>query len=247
MALKIREIYSPNFDSNHRKSKTIRFLIFHYTGMKKEKEAIQKLTNIQSEVGTHYFIKKNGEIIRMVPDLYVAWHAGISRWKKYKLLNKNSIGIEISNPGYQFGYVNFSKKQIKSLIKLAKILTKKYKIKKDHILGHSDVAPDRKKDPGEKFPWNILFKNKIGIWHNFSNKKLNSLRYKTVSVKEISLFMKSLRKLGYPTKSNIFKNKLKFKKLLIKAFQRRFRPEMISGKIDQECLLIINKLTSIKV
>jgi len=247
MTLKIREIYSPNFDSKPRKSNQIRFLIFHYTGMKSEKSAIQRLSKIQSEVGTNYFIKRNGEIILMVPDLYIAWHAGISQWGKYKFLNKNSIGIEISNPGHQFGYVNFSKKQIKSLIKLTKILTKKYKIKKDHILGHSDVAPDRKMDPGEKFPWNILYRNKIGIWHNFSNKKLNSLRYKTVSVKEISLFMKSLRKLGYPAKSNIFKNKLKFKKLLIKAFQRRFRPEMISGKIDQECLLIINKLTSIKV
>ena len=215
--------------------------------MRSEKQAIQRLSKIQSEVGTNYFIRKNGEVIIMVPDLYTAWHAGISQWGKYKFLNKNSIGIEISNPGHWFGYVSFSKKQIKSLIKLTKILTKKYKIKKDHILGHSDVAPDRKMDPGEKFPWNILYRNKIGIWHNFSNKKLNSLRYKTVSVKEISLFMKSLRKLGYPAKSNIFKNKLKFKKLLIKAFQRRFRPEMISGKIDQECLLIINKLTSIKV
>ena len=247
MALKIRKIYSPNFNAKLRKKNFIRFIIFHYTGMKSEQSAIQRLSKIQSEVGTNYFIKKNGEVIIMVSDLYTAWHAGISQWGKYKFLNKNSIGIEISNPGHQFGYVNFSKKQIKSLIKLTKILTKKYKIKKDHILGHSDVAPDRKMDPGEKFPWNILYRNKIGIWHNFSNKKLNSLRYKTVSVKEISLFMKSLRKLGYPAKSNIFKNKLKFKKLLIKAFQRRFRPEMISGKIDQECLLIINKLTSIKV
>ena len=247
MTLKIREIYSPNFDARPRKRNLIKYLILHYTGMKSEKSAIQRLSKIQSEVGTNYFIKRNGEIILMVPDLYTAWHAGISQWGKYKFLNKNSIGIEISNPGHQFGYVSFSKKQIKSLIKLTKILTKKYKIKKDHILGHSDVAPDRKMDPGEKFPWNILYRNKIGIWHNFSNKKLNSLRYKTVSVKEISLFMKSLRKLGYPAKSNIFKNKLKFKKLLIKAFQRRFRPEMISGKIDQECLLIINKLTSIKV
>ena len=247
MAIKTKIIYSPNFDATKRKRKKIRFLIFHYTGMKRENEAIQRLTQIQSEVGTHYYIKKNGEIITMVPELYTAWHAGISQWGKYKLLNKYSIGIEISNPGHQFGYVNFSKKQIKSLIKLTKILINKYKIKKNCLLAHSDIAPDRKLDPGEKFPWKILFKNKIGIWHNFSNKKLNSLRYKTVSVKEISLFMKSLRKLGYPAKSNIFKNKLKFKKLLIKAFQRRFRPEMISGKIDQECLLIINKLTSIKV
>jgi len=247
MTTKTRLIYSPNFDAKKRKQKDIRFLIFHYTGIKKEKNAIKKLTKIQSQVSTHYLIKINGEIIEMVPDLYVAWHAGVSNWGKCSSLNKYSIGIEISNPGHQFGYVNFSKKQIKSLIKLTKILINKYKIKKNCLLAHSDIAPDRKLDPGEKFPWKILFKNKIGIWHNFSNKKLNSLRYKTVSVKEISLFMKSLRKLGYPAKSNIFKNKLKFKKLLIKAFQRRFRPEMISGKIDQECLLIINKLTSIKV
>ena len=246
MALKIREIYSPNFDSNRRKSKIIRFLIFHYTGMKKEKEAIQKLTNIQSEVSTHYFIKKNGEIIRMVPDLYVAWHAGISRWKKYKLLNKNSIGIEISNPGYQFGYVNFSKKQIKSLIKLTIILIKKYKINNNHILGHSDVSPDRKMDPGEKFPWEVLYKNKIGTWHNLNSNKLSFFRRKTVSVKEICLFMKNLVKLGYPNKGSIVKNKEKYHRLLIKAFQRRFRPELINGNIDQECLLILNKLASIK-
>ena len=246
MTLKIREIYSPSFDTNRRKSKIIRFLVFHYTGMKKEKEAIQRLTNIQSEVSTHYFIKKNGEIIRMVPDLYVAWHAGISRWKKYKLLNKNSIGIEISNPGYQFGYVSFSKKQIKSLIKLTIILIKKYKINKNNILGHSDVAPDRKMDPGEKFPWEVLYKNKIGTWHGLNNNKLSFFRRKTVSVKEICLFMKNLVKLGYPNKGSIVKNKEKYHRLLIKAFQRRFRPELINGNIDQECLLILNKLASIK-
>ena len=123
MALKIRKIYSPNFDANPRKSQTIRFLVFHYTGMKREKEAIQKLTKIQSEVSTHYFIKKNGEIIRMVPDLYVAWHAGISRWKKYKLLNKNSIGIEISNPGHEHGYENFNEEQINSISNITKVST----------------------------------------------------------------------------------------------------------------------------
>ena len=247
MAIKTRIIYSPNFDLKKRKKKKIKFLVFHYTGMRKEKEAIHRLTQIQSEVGTHYYIKKNGEIITMVPELYTAWHAGISQWGKYKMLNQYSIGIEITNPGHQFGYVNFSKEQIRSLIKLTKKLINKYKIKKNCLLGHSDIAPDRKLDPGEKFPWKILFKSKIGIWHNLSNKKLNSLRHKAASGKEISLFMKSLIKLGYPDKSTIYKNKLKFKKLLIKAFQRRFRPEIISGKIDQECLLIISKLTNIKI
>jgi len=246
MSLKIREIYSPNFDSKPRKKKNIRFLIFHYTGMKKEKEAIRRLITIQSEVGAHYFIKKNGEILRMVPDLFKAWHAGISHWGKYNFLNKYSIGIEVSNPGHQFGYVNFSKKQIKSLIKLSGILIKKYKIKKTHILGHSDIAPYRKKDPGEKFPWKLLCKNKIGIWHNLNNQTLISLRRKAVSFKELTLFMKNLKKFGYSNKSIIIKNKLQNNKILIKAFQRRFRPELINGSIDKECLLIMNKIAIIK-
>ena len=202
---------------------------------------------VQSEVAAHYFIKRNGEIIRMVPDLYKAWHAGISHWGKYSFLNKYSIGIEVSNPGHQFGYINFSKKQIKSLIKLTRVLVKKYRIKKNHILGHSDIAPDRKKDPGEKFPWKILYRNKIGLWHNLNNKTLISLRRKSVSFKELTLFMKNLIKFGYPYKHIIMKNKLKNNKIFIKAFQRRFRPELINGNIDKECLLIMNKLASIKV
>ena len=246
MAQKIREIYSPNFDSRPRKKKNIRFLIFHYTGMKKEKAAIRKLVKIQSEVGAHYFVKRNGEIIRMVPDLYKAWHAGISHWGKYSFLNKYSIGIEISNPGHQFGYVNFSKKQIKSLMKLTKTLIKKYKIKKNNILGHSDIAPNRKKDPGEKFPWKILYKNKIGIWHDLNNKILISLRGKSISLKELTLFMKKLRKFGYSNKGIVVKNKKQYSRILIKAFQRRFRPELINGNIDKECLLIMNKIASIK-
>src|SRR5210317_2424756 len=132
--------YSPNFESNKRKYKQIKFLIFHYTGMKKESEAIKRLTNIQSEVSSHYLIKKNGDIVVMVPDLYVAWHAGKSSWKSFKSLNKNSIGIEISNPGHNFNYKRFSKKQIGSIKKLSKFLIKKYKINQKNILGHSDIA-----------------------------------------------------------------------------------------------------------
>tara|TARA_B100001996_G_scaffold304603_1_gene245537 strand:+ start:1744 stop:2481 length:738 start_codon:yes stop_codon:yes gene_type:complete len=244
MSLKIRENYSPNFDPIVRKIKNIRFLIFHYTGMKSERKAIERLTKIQSEVGAHYFIKKDGEIIRMVPDLYKAWHAGISYWGKYKFLNKYSIGIEISNPGHQFGYVNFKKKQIKNLIILTKLLVKKYNIKKNHILGHSDIAPDRKRDPGEKFPWKILYNKKVGVWHDLNHKKLIKLRKKKLSVLEKKLFFKNLKKFGYFSKKTNAISKEKNDKLLIKAFQRRFRPEQINGKIDQECLIIIKNLTN---
>ena len=158
--------YSPNFDSNKRKSKQIKFLIFHYTGMKKESDAIKRLTEIQSEVSSHYLIKRNGDIMVMVPDFYIAWHAGKSSWRSFKSLNKNSIGIEISNPGHENKYKNFSKKQIQSILYLSKLLIKKYKIQSSNVLGHSDIAPFRKKDPGEKFPWKYLAKLGVGKWHS---------------------------------------------------------------------------------
>ena len=154
--------YSPNFNAKKRQPKNIKFIIFHYTGMKKEIDAINKLSNQKSKVSCHYFIKNNGEILTLVPDLYISWHAGISAWKSYKSINRNSIGIEISNPGHDFTYKKFSKKQINSLLKLTTFLIKKYNIKSNFILGHSDISPDRKKDPGEKFPWKYFSKNKIG-------------------------------------------------------------------------------------
>ena len=170
MSIKTILNYSPNFNSKKRNFKQIKFIIFHYTGMKKESEAINRLTEIQSEVSCHYLVKNNGEIIKMVPDLYVAWHAGISSWKNISSLNNNSIGIEINNSGHEFNYKQFSKKQIKSILILSKFLIKKYKINKKNILGHSDIAPSRKKDPGEKFPWQHFAKQGVGIWHSLSAK-----------------------------------------------------------------------------
>ena len=148
--------FSPNFDKKKRKKKEIKFIIFHYTGMKKEIDAINKLTNPKSKVSCHYFIKNNGKILTLVPDLYISWHAGVSSWGHYKFINKYSIGIEISNPGHQNNYKKFTKEQIKSILKLSKFLIKKYEIKPNFVLGHSDIAPQRKKDPGEKFPWYYL-------------------------------------------------------------------------------------------
>ena len=114
--------YSPNFELKRRKPEKIKFIIFHYTGRKRESEAIERLTSIKSRVSCHYLIKNNGEIVVMVPDLYEAWHAGVSSWKNFKSLNKNSIGIEISNPGHDFSYKIFSKRQIQSIKKLHKEL-----------------------------------------------------------------------------------------------------------------------------
>ena len=210
--------------------------------MRKESDAIKKLTRIQSEVSSHYFIKKNGDIVLLVPDLYVAWHAGKSSWKNYKSLNKYSIGIEISNPGHQFNYKKFSKKQINSILVLSKFLLKKYKINPKNILGHSDVSPNRKKDPGEKFPWKYLAKKKIGFWHSISNSLLKKNRKIKVNDKDKKLFFKNLYKIGYSKNFSKNLNKTYQLQSIIKAFQRRFRQELISGQIDKECLIISNNL-----
>ena len=232
--------YSPNFDRKKRKFKQIKFIIFHYTGMKNEKVAIKRLTDSKSKVSSHYFIKYNGKVITLVPELYISWHAGISSWQNYKSLNKHSIGIEISNPGHNFNYKKFSKKQIHSILKLTKYLIKKYKIKNKFILGHSDIAPNRKKDPGVKFPWKYLSKRKVGLWHDLNQKKLSKLRVIKIDKYDENDFLKNLYKIGYSR--HFYRDRGKNIKLLVKAFQRRFRQELITGLIDKECLLISKNL-----
>ena len=242
MALKIHLNYSINFNPKKRNPKEIKFLIFHYTGMKKEAEAIRRLTTIQSEVSSHYLIKNNGEIDLIVPDLYIAWHAGKSSWKNHTSLNKSSIGIEISNSGHQFNYKKFSKKQIISILRLSKYLIKKYKIKPENILGHSDIAPNRKKDPGEKFPWKYLAQNKISIWHSLSKRILKKNRNLVVEDKDKTLFLRNLYKIGYSRKGLKNLSKTYLIRPIVMAFQRRFRQELINGKIDKECLIISKNL-----
>jgi len=242
MALKTTLNYSPNFNSKKRFPKKIKFIVFHYTGMKSESDALNRLIGIQSEVSCHYLIKNNGEIIKIVPDLYIAWHAGKSSWKNYKSLNQNSIGIEITNPGHEHGYKKFTQKQITSLLKLSKFLIKKYKISPKNILGHSDIAVLRKKDPGEKFPWEYLSKNKIGIWHQLNKQELTKNRKLKISKIEENIFFSNLFKIGYSKKYLKDKNKIKYLRELTKTFQRRFRQALVDGRIDQECLLISKNL-----
>ena len=166
----------------------------------------------------------------------MAWHAGKSSWKNYEALNSKSIGIELVNPGHQYGYRNFPKKQINTLVKLLKNLKRRYNINPKNILGHSDISPNRKKDPGEKFPWQLLAKKRLAIWHNLKRNKIK--RYRKTKVKNTNqyLFLKNLSKIGYNGK-NLKKNS-KDKILVVKAFQRRFRQELVNGKIDKECFII---------
>ncbi len=233
--------YSPNFNLKKRDKSKIKFLIFHYTGMKSDKSAIKRLTSFNSNVSCHYYITGSGKVIQMVPDLYVAWHAGMSSWGNYISLNKYSIGIEISNPGHEYGYRKFNDNQIHALINISKKIIKKYKINKKNILGHSDIAPLRKKDPGEKFPWKFLHKNKIGFWHNLNSKRIKNLRG-NISELNLDNFINFLKRIGYRIE---YSNSRQLKRL-IQIFQMRFRPELINGKCDLECYEIAKSLKNLK-
>jgi len=129
--MKFNTIYSPNFSKNKRANKSIKFIVMHYTGMQSERESIIRLCNPKFKVSSHYLITQKGKVYKLVEDNRVSWHAGVSCWGKYKNLNENSIGIELVNKGHKFGYTNFKNKQLISLIKICKILIKKYKIKKN--------------------------------------------------------------------------------------------------------------------
>tara|TARA_B100001939_G_scaffold99059_1_gene85375 strand:+ start:841 stop:1572 length:732 start_codon:yes stop_codon:yes gene_type:complete len=240
MRLNISNSYSPNFSLPKRRKKMVKFIVIHYTGMKSESSAIKRLCDESKNVSAHYFIKKNGQIINLVPDLYIAWHAGKSSWQNYKSINKNSIGIEIQNPGHDNGYENFTSKQLGSLKVLLKILIRKYEINLKNVLGHSDIAPERKKDPGEKFPWKNFAKYKLAIWHKLNEFKIKKSRKKILDKNDEIKFIKNLNRFGYRNikKTNFDLNK----KLIIKAFQRRFRQSLINGIPDQECLLISKNL-----
>ena len=227
-----KNINSTNFSKETRNSKDIKFLIIHYTGMQSKIESIKRLTSSKHKVSCHYLIDRNGKVTKMVNDNKIAWHAGKSKWKKFTDLNKNSIGIELVNKGHEFGYERFTRKQISSLIKLCLKLKKKYKLNNSNIIGHSDVAPLRKQDPGEKFPWEKLSKNQIGVWY-----KILNFKYKRVNNKNIqNLFFKNLFKIGYRYFS--LKKRKKSDIFLIKAFQRRFLPDKVTGKIDQKTYII---------
>ena len=182
-------IFSPNFSKYSRSIKDIKFVVIHYTGMQSEIASIKRLINPSSKVSCHYLINKNGKITQMVKDDKVAWHAGKSKWKNFKNLNSNSLGIELVNKGHKIGYENFTTLQIQSLIDLCKKLKKNYKIQKNNFLAHSDIAPLRKIDPGEKFPWKKLSKFKIGAWY----KKINSNNNFSKSETEMKFFQKYIK------------------------------------------------------
>jgi len=232
---------SPNFKAS-KKTRNVKFLIIHYTGMKNFQSAVDRLKDPKYEVSSHYLISRSGKVLELVKPHDIAWHSGVSAWRGIKNINKNSVGIELENKGHDFVYQKFSKVQIKNLIILLKKLKKKFQIKNINIIGHSDVAPSRKKDPGEKFPWKLLSLQDVGIFHNLEEEILKYYRRKKIIGKVSNTEIINLaKKIGYTFKNMSNENFFYF----TKAFQRRFRQNLISGHFDQECHLILRNLVKL--
>ena len=227
---------SKNFDSRKYK---IQFIVLHYTETENLEKAIDLLTSKKRKVSCHFVVDTDGQIYNLVSESKRAWHAGESSWKGLQDMNSRSIGIEIVNPGEK-KLKSYPKAQINQLINLIHFLEEKFKIPFYNILGHSDIAPHRKIDPGKHFPWKALHKKKIGLWV-----EINQIINRSLSEKESSEFMQNLYRIGYqyPEQNSFKTNSI----MIIDAFHRHFVPKLVGKKptfislIKSRELIKINK------
>ena len=216
---------SPNFDERP-KNTPIDILIMHYTGMETGAGAVARLCDPAARVSSHYTVDEDGTIFAHVPEDCRAWHAGISYWAGARDINGRSIGIEIVYPGHEFGYRSFPGAQIEAVIKLSREIIDRHSIPPERVLGHSDVAPARKIDPGELFPWGGLALAGVGLWPQ--------TRKHTLKVP----FEDGLRAFGYGLRPDMDVPS----ETVIQAFQRHFRPSKTDGIADEECKRILAAL-----
>ena len=232
---------SPNFDKR-KKGTALKYIILHYTAMRNYKEAINHLCSKKNKVSSHFVISKKGEVFYLVDISKRAWHCGLSYWTGVTDVNSESVGIEIDNSGYHYNFEKFETKQIESLISLIRYIFKQYMIKEKCVLGHSDISPYRKIDPGTKFPWKSLSKRGISFFPSkLSDAKLDKVEeYLDFQFKNNNKYSKSLymlNKIGYDTEPA--KKDPNNYKLLIKAYQMHYRQNLISGKLDKETYNLI--------
>jgi len=212
---------SPNF-GERRGNRPIDMLVLHYTGMATAAEALERMCAPASEVSAHYMIDENGAVTRLVDEKKRAWHAGVAYWRGETDINSRSIGIELVNPGHEFGYRNFPDPQIEMLTILALDILRRHPIEPRNVVGHSDIAPERKKDPGEFFNWPALARDGIGLW---PGRHVGEPR-------DIETVQRRLAKIGY--KIEITGEPDTQTRYVVAAFQRHYRPERVDGLIDSE-------------
>ncbi len=231
---------SPNLDE--RKDGEPDMILLHYTGMQSGQAALERLTTAASKVSAHYVVFEDGRIVQCVPEAMRAWHAGVSSWAGETDINSRSIGIEIVNPGHEFGYPDYPLRQTAAVIALCKtILTRRGPLSADRVLGHSDVAPERKQDPGEKFPWELLSESGVGHWVRPAPLDLVGTTLRPGDRGEaVTRLQKSLKTYGYEIKDSGVYNDLT--RDVITAFQRHFRQARVDGIADPSTQLTLRAL-----
>ncbi|MBC9031236.1 N-acetylmuramoyl-L-alanine amidase [Sphingomonas sp. JC676] len=217
--LAITQAPSPNFDA---RALPITMIVLHYTGMESAEAAIARLRDPEAKVSAHYVVDEDGSILQLVDEDKRAWHAGRSHWRGITDVNSASIGIEIVNPGHEFGYHNFTDAQMGALIPLVADIKARHAITRGNVVGHSDVAPARKQDPGELFNWHALARLRLALPRPTRN--LVDPGWPDAG------FMLALERFGYNVEDG---------EAAVTAFQRRFRPELIDGEVDGECRCIL--------
>lgn len=209
--------HSPNFDD---RKLPISLLILHYTGMQSGAAALTRLCEAEAKVSAHYLVEEDGRVFHLVPEEKRAWHAGVSYWRGITDVNSASIGIEIVNKGHEFGYQPFPKMQMQAVRDLCRGILSRHTIPARNIIGHSDIAPERKQDPGELFDWQWLASEGIGLWPK-------SLEFSVQSSEKLNDW-------GYNPDAT--------PQAVITAFQRHYRPQLMNGQWDEQCGRILAAL-----
>lgn len=218
---------SPNQDERLRPAD---ILLLHYTGMTCTAAAIERLCDPAAKVSSHYVVDEQGRVIQLVPEACRAWHAGESSWQGVSDINSCSIGIEIANPGHSYGYPDFPEAQIAAVIALGGDIVKRYLIGADRVLAHSDVAPQRKLDPGEKFPWQRLHRAGVGAWVPAGPIRPGAVLAPGDCGAEVVALQTALRDYGYGIEATgAYDDRTE---AVVAAFQRHFRPDRIDGRAD---------------
>ena len=213
------ETPSPNFDE---RALPVSMIVLHYTGMIDGASALERLCDPGAKVSAHYLVEENGTVHRMIDEGKRAWHAGRSHWCGLTDINSASVGIEIVNPGHEHGYRPFTEPQVEAVVRLVHAIKDRHAITRGNVVGHSDIAPTRKRDPGELFPWHKLARLRLALPRPTKN-LLDPMWTQ-------GGFLLALERFGYDVTEPM---------AAIMAFQRRFRQELVDGEIDAECRMIL--------
>lgn len=224
-----RIVPSPNHDA---RTGVVRpdIVLIHYTGMQRTDEALARLCDPAAKVSCHYLVEEDGSVVQLVPEACRAWHAGVSAWERSTDINARSVGIEIANPGHDFSYPDFPDTQIAALIALARDIVARHGIRADRVLAHSDVAPSRKNDPGEKFPWARLHEAGIGLWVAPAPIVPGPVLAPGAEGDEVERLQAALADYGYGLASSGSYDAAT--RDVVAAFQRHFRPARVDGAAD---------------